>query len=129
MREDEWLTCTDPTRMLEIVLGDAIRFSERKARLLAADLKRRWADECSIVRCVIGNPFRPAPHLSDAIRTSTVVSIATAIYDENAWDRLAVLADALEEAGCDNAEVLAHCRGRGPHVRGCWVVDLLLGKS
>jgi len=43
--------------------------------------------------------------------------------------RLAVLADALEEAGCDNADILAHCRGPGPHVRGCWVVDLLSGKE
>ena len=44
-------------------------------------------------------------------------------------DRLAILADALEDAGCTNADVLDHCRGAGPHVRGCWVVDLLLGKS
>jgi hypothetical protein len=44
-------------------------------------------------------------------------------------DRLAVLADALEDAGCDNADILSHLRGPGPHVRGCWVVDLLLGKG
>jgi hypothetical protein len=43
--------------------------------------------------------------------------------------RLAVLADALEEAGCDNQEMLTHLRGPGPHVRGCWVVDVLLGKA
>jgi hypothetical protein len=43
--------------------------------------------------------------------------------------RLAVLADALEDAGCDNGDILQHCRGDGPHVRGCWVVDLLLGKE
>jgi hypothetical protein len=44
-------------------------------------------------------------------------------------DRLPILADALQDAGCDSAEVLAHCRGPGPHVRGYWVVDLLLGKG
>ena len=59
----------------------------------------------------------------------TLVRIAQAIYDNRAFDRLPILADALEDAGCDNADILAHCRGPGPHVRGCWVVDLLLGKS
>jgi hypothetical protein len=55
--------------------------------------------------------------------------LAQAIYDEGAFDRLPVLADALEETGCTNADILGHCRGPGPHVRGCWVVDLLLGKK
>jgi hypothetical protein len=59
----------------------------------------------------------------------TVVKIAQAIYDERAFERLPVLADALEDAGCDNADIRRHCREPGEHVRGCWVVDLLLGKS
>jgi hypothetical protein len=58
-----------------------------------------------------------------------VVALARGIYDDRAFDRLAILADALQDAGCDNADVLGHCRGPGPHVRGCWVVDLLLGNS
>lgn len=61
--------------------------------------------------------------------TSTVVALARGIYDDRAFDRLPILADALQDAGCENADVLAHCRGEGPHVRGCWVVDLLLGKE
>jgi hypothetical protein len=61
--------------------------------------------------------------------TATVVSIAQAIYDDRAFDRLPIVADALEEAGCTNADILGHCRSPGPHVRGCWVVDLLLGKE
>ena len=62
--------------------------------------------------------------------TSTVVALATSIYADDAFDRLPILADALEDAGCDNADLLTHCRSGGPwHVRGCWVVDLLLGKS
>jgi hypothetical protein len=61
--------------------------------------------------------------------TSTVVDLARAIYQERAFDRLPVLADALADAGCDSEEIIAHCRSDGPHVRGCWVVDLLLGRS
>jgi hypothetical protein len=85
------------------------------------------------LRDLIGNPFRPvafAPSwLSHPWRTSTVAALADAIYTEQAFDRLPVLADALEEAGCDNADVLSHCRGPGPHVPGCWVVDMVLCKS
>ena len=55
--------------------------------------------------------------------------IAQAIYDKRAFDRMPILADALEDAGCDNADILAHCRGPNEHVRGCWVVDLILGKQ
>ena len=61
--------------------------------------------------------------------TSTVVALARGIYEERAFDRLPILADALEDAGCDSADLLAHCRGDGPHVRGCWVIDVLLGKE
>jgi hypothetical protein len=58
----------------------------------------------------------------------TIPKIAQGIYDDRTFDRLPVLADALEDAGCDQVELLAHLRGPGPHVRGCWVIDLLLGK-
>ncbi len=60
--------------------------------------------------------------------TSDVLAIAQGIRDDWVFDRLSILADALEEAGCTDAAILEHCRGPGPHVRGCWVVDLLLGK-
>jgi hypothetical protein len=55
--------------------------------------------------------------------------MARRIYDERAFHDLPILADALEEAGCTDAEILAHCRSSGEHVRGCWVVDLVLGKT
>jgi hypothetical protein len=58
-----------------------------------------------------------------------VRTLAGSIYEDRGFDRLPILADALEEAGCTEAELLAHLRGRGPHVRGCWVLDLLLGKK
>jgi len=82
----------------------------------------------TILRCLFGNPFRPAT-LEPAWQTATVHGLAQAIYEERGFDRLPILADALEEAGCTNADILAHCRGSGSHARGCWVVDLLLGKE
>jgi len=69
------------------------------------------------------------PVLNPAWLTPTVQSIAACIYQDRAFDRLPILADALEEAGCTNADVLLHCRQPGEHVRGCWVVDLVLGKK
>jgi len=70
-------------------------------------------------------PFRPVT----LVPTATVTHLAEAIYTDRAFDRLPILADALEDAGCTDADILAHCRGGGEHVRGCWVVDLLLGKE
>jgi hypothetical protein len=81
-----------------------------------------------LLRCLFGNPFHSVS-LDPSCRTSTVLTLAQGVYADRAFDRLPILADALQDAGCDNADVLAHCRGPGPHVRGCWVVDLLLGKS
>ena len=73
---------------------------------------------CDLVRCIFGNPFRPVA-FDPRWRTETAVALATGIYAGRAFDRLPILADALEEAGCDNADVLSHCRGPGPHARGC----------
>ncbi len=82
----------------------------------------------ALVRDIIGNPFHPIT-LDPAWLTPKVVHLAQQIYDNRAFVRLPALADALEEAGCDNPEILNHCRGPGPHVRGCWVVDAVLGKE
>jgi hypothetical protein len=81
-----------------------------------------------LVRDLFGNPLRPVTIDPNWI-TSTTVSLAEGIYQDRAFDRLPILADALQDAGCENADVLGHCRGEGPHVRGCWVVDLVLGKE
>jgi hypothetical protein len=86
------------------------------------------ARQAELLRCIAGNPSRPAAD-DPAWLTSTSASLARAIYAERAFDRLPILADALEEAGCDDADVLAHCRGDGPHARGCWALDLVLGKE
>jgi hypothetical protein len=83
------------------------------------------------LRCMFGNLFRPVTIAPAWLRwnDATVLKLAQSIYDSRDFSLLPILADALEDAGCDNADILAHCRGPGPHVRGCWVVDLLLGKS
>ena len=84
--------------------------------------------QIELLKDIFGNPFHPVT-LNPAWLTPSVVNLAQAIYDDRAFARMPDLADALHEAGCDNDEILSHCRGPGPHVRGCWVVDLLLGKE
>ena len=86
------------------------------------------AIQSSIVRDVFGNPFRPVA-IERSWLSTAVVSLAQIIYDERAFDNMPELADALEETGCTNSDILEHCRGSGPHVRGCWVIDLLLRKE
>lgn len=77
---------------------------------------------------IFGNPFRPATFLPEW-RTTTVLNLAQQMYDSRDFSPVPILADALQDAGCDNADILNHCRGPGSHVRGCWVVDLVLGKG
>jgi hypothetical protein len=75
-----------------------------------------------------GNPFRPLSFSPDW-RTSTAIALAQQMYDSRDFSAMPILADALQDAGCDNADILDHCRGPEPHVRGCWVVDLVLSKE
>jgi hypothetical protein len=84
--------------------------------------------QVQILHDLFGNPFRPVK-IDPAWLTPKVVNLAQEIYDHRAFDRLPALADALAAATCTNAEILAHCRALGPHVRGCWVLDLVLGKE
>jgi hypothetical protein len=85
------------------------------------------AIQAELLRCIVGNPFRAvAP--DPAWQTPNAVTLARTIPDERRWELLPLLADLLEEEGC-GADVSAHCRGPGPHARGCWVVDLVLGKE
>jgi hypothetical protein len=85
-------------------------------------------EQANAVRCVLGNPFCEVA-LDSSWRTSTAVAIARGMYESREFAAMPILADALQDAGCDHAAVLDHCRGPGPHVRGCWVVDLVLGKQ
>jgi hypothetical protein len=87
-------------------------------------------EQAELIREVIGNPFRPGwidPRWL-AWEGGVIVRLAEGIYEERAFERMPVLGDALEEAGCTQAAVLEHCRGGGAHVRGCWLLDLILGK-
>jgi hypothetical protein len=112
------------------------REASRNARL-AVHHKRRGAEgaaQSDLLRCIAGNPFRPLL-LPTSLLTPTILSLARAAYDERLLPlgyldsvRLAVLADALEEAGVGEA-LVAHLRAPGPHVRGCHVLDMLLGQA
>ncbi|HJZ59825.1 MAG TPA: hypothetical protein VKE74_33090 [Gemmataceae bacterium] len=82
----------------------------------------------NLLRDVFGNPFCPVA-ADHSWLTSTAVALASQMYDSRDFGAMPILADAIQDAGCDNADILDHCRGPGPHVRGCWVVDLLLGRE
>ncbi len=85
--------------------------------------------QAALLRDIFGNPFRSVT-LDPAWRTSTVVALAKEMYESRDFSAMPILADALQDAGCDNDDVLNHCRDeKTTHVRGCWVVDLVLGKS
>jgi hypothetical protein len=86
------------------------------------------AEQARLVREVFGNPFRKKRFKRDW-RSSDVRTIAAGIYEERAFDRLPILADALEEAGCTDEALLEHLRQGGPHVRGCWALDRAIGKK
>jgi hypothetical protein len=87
--------------------------------------------QCHWLRDIFLSPFRPKMVKRSWFlwKNATIPRLAQPIYDERIFDRLPVLADALEEAGCTDADILNHCRLPGEHVRGCWVIDLLLGKQ
>ena len=136
-----WRPAEDAVESDGVITLDGSWISYRSARIAAAavELAARLHDDfpsrvdpsilsVPIVRDIFSNPFRPVV-VDPAWLTPAVCSIAARIYEDRAFDRLPVLADALEEAGCMNADVLLPCRTPGEHVRGCWVVDLVLGKS
>jgi hypothetical protein len=77
---------------------------------------------------VVGTPFRPHT-FNPEWRTDTVQSLTTQMYESRDFGAMPILADALQDAGCDDEQVLTHCRTEAMHVRGCWVVDLVLGKE
>jgi hypothetical protein len=85
----------------------------------------------AVLRCIFGYPYRAAEADPAWLlwNEGSVARMAEGVYQERAFDRLPILADALEDAGCDHSDVLAHCRAGTDHARGCWVVDLLLHKT
>jgi hypothetical protein len=86
------------------------------------------AVEASLLRDIFGNPFRSVA-FDPAWRTDTALSLARQMYAARDFSATPILADALQDAGCNEDAVLSHCRSDDVHVRGCWVVDLVLGKE
>jgi hypothetical protein len=99
------------------------------AGIATEDCDLEYCTQGQLVRDIFENPFRKVKVDGVRLIANAVSRLAETIYADRDFDRLPILADALEEAGCTDAEILNHCRGPGPHVRGCWVVDLLLGKE
>jgi hypothetical protein len=83
---------------------------------------------CHLIRDIFGNPFRPILFDSSWL-TSTATALAQQMYDSRDFSAMPILADALQDAGCDSADILNHCRQPGEHTRGCWVVDQVTGRS
>jgi hypothetical protein len=94
-------------------------------------VQRERMAQATLLHDLFGNPFRLIVIEPFWIRwkNGTIPKLAQAIYDERRFADLPILADALEEAGCESADLLGHCRQPGEHVRGCWVLDRLLGKE
>ena len=147
MTESEWLKSKDGQAMLALVEN---QLSFRKFAFLDGEDPAKLTDEAEcdkifarmrrdgvtteptalarLLREQLGNPFRPY-HLEPAWLTETVLALTAAIEAERAFDRMPILADALEDAGCDDRPMLDHLRGPGPHAVGCWVLDLILNRE
>lgn len=133
MTEAELLACEDPHAMLQYLDGKVsddrlLLFSAASAGVSGRG-RSRHCGYCTILRDIFGNPFRPVA-FSPGWRTATAVALARQMYESRDFGATPILADALQEAGCDSEDVLNHCRDPNQvHVRGCWAVDLVLGKS
>jgi hypothetical protein len=133
-----WKAWVDPasSAACDVADGDpALAAAEASKHASWASQRPLRADEFQVqahlLRDIIANPFRallPRP-FSPPCAESLAGSIARVIYEEHRFGDLPVLADALEEAGCADAELLAHLRAPGPHIRGCWALDLVLGRN
>jgi hypothetical protein len=112
--------------------ADSCANENQSAWMNAAEAAHHSADEraaiANLIREVVGNPFRVTRVKAEWI-TRDVFQLASAIYNSRTFHELPVLADALEEVGCTEATILAHLRLPGPHVRGCWALDLILEKK
>ena len=96
--------------------------------IVAENSEERIA-QAGLLRCIFGRFVNSILGAVTIWRTANATNLAQTIYDDRAFDRLPILADALEEAGCTTADVLDHCRQPGEHVRCCWVVYLVLGRE
>ncbi|VTS00872.1 Uncharacterized protein (Fragment) OS=uncultured bacterium PE=4 SV=1 [Gemmata massiliana] len=122
------------TRLFDLTwLAYGVHFDWDGPRDLSANRRRfdttKDDDSIPILRDIFGNPFK-RHNFRGAWRTDTATALARGMYESRDFSAMSILADALQDAGCNNDDILSHCRGADvPHVRGCWVVDLVLGKE
>jgi hypothetical protein len=93
--------------------------------------RARACAHCELLRHVVGDPFHHPPVVPSHClewNGGTVPAIALGIYRDRVFGEMPILADALEDAGCTDAQILDHCRAGGDHMRGCWALDLVLGR-
>jgi hypothetical protein len=107
------------------VQADDLMFTAALIATARDPVEQVW--QAGVLRDIFGNPFGLVS-LNASAPPAFVKSLAKDVYEERRFEDLPILADAFEEAGCTDSDLLAHCRQPGPHVRGCWVVDLILGK-
>ncbi|HEY7153520.1 MAG TPA: hypothetical protein VH575_06145 [Gemmataceae bacterium] len=127
-----WATAPDASTAAEVTARFARGCDQDKkrpdGRYLATDPSEEYRQSL-LLRCIFGNPFRPLHDLAPSLLTPAIVGLAQTIYEQRSFERTRELADALEAAGCTDASLLAHLRSPGPHVRGCFALDAMLGKS
>ena len=112
-------TSVEVASALSLWGGDRVKVAELRAH-------------CALLRDIFGSPFGPTPRIEPAWladNDKAATHLAHGIYEELAFERMPILADALEDAGCAAADLLTHLRSPGPHVRGCWALDLILARS
>jgi len=136
-----WAANKKPGEPLENVFAAAAAAPSRQAAQKASsnDQIAVWhaiqtasvRNQVALIRDLVGDPFHPVVVDSRWLTWAggLVPQLAEGVYQDRAFDRMPVLGDALEEAGCTNEAILRHCRQGGDHVRGCWVLDLLLGRE
>lgn len=108
----------------ETVVAARLRATEGQVPRAEHD---RW--QAAVLRDIVGNPFRPV-EFDPMWRTDTAQTLARQMYDSRDFGAMPILADALQDAGCENEDVLNHCRDASHvHVRGCWVLDAVLGRD
>jgi hypothetical protein len=117
-----------PKSFCWIVAESTANAAATAAAVLGGSWYSEQAAQAALVREICGNPFRRIAFDLSWL-TATVSRVAAAIYDQRQFEGLPILSDALEEAGCTDEAILTHCREPGEHVRGCWVLDSILGKE
>jgi hypothetical protein len=124
-----------PFRQAELNIATILNAASQTAAFVRMGVKRTKPAQAAFLLDLVGNPFHAAA-IETRSQTPTVLSLAVAADEERTMPvgtldpvRLSILADALEDAGCSGAELLDHLRSPGPHVRGCWALDLILGKQ